>query len=330
MPFKVIEYRQLVQILVMFMIVQSFGLLLAVIAFNGTTLQSIQQSALFSTYSSALFYIGYLVIASLLILLIFRLFNAGKVFRIFEAVLIFISSFIVFSILLGLLPYGYMSSIPGLPFGLDAALAAALAIGLVAAKNHWPWLRNTAAIISSAGVGLILGLSFTFTVAVVFMALLAVYDFIAVFITKHMLSLARVAEENNLALLIGVNEVEGIPKSLLDKKTLAEYAKASKVHPQSAVAKALSRANLVPIAARVELGTGDLAVPLMVAVSAYGVSLNFVLSFVIMLGALLGLLITMLILRKYKRALPAIPPLLLGILISLGLYFLVQAVMRMV
>jgi hypothetical protein len=73
------------------------------------------------------------------------------------------------------------------------------------------------------------------------------------------------------------------------------------------------------------LGTGNLAMPLMVAIAAYKVNLNFVLSFVIILGAILGLVITMLILRRYKRALPAIPPILFGIAVALLAYFAVSA-----
>ncbi|MEM0149772.1 MAG: hypothetical protein QXW10_02660, partial [Candidatus Micrarchaeaceae archaeon] len=81
---------------------------------------------------------------------------------------------------------------------------------------------------------------------------------------------------------------------------------------------------LIPVAARVELGTGDLAIPLMVAISAYTPGPNFVLSFFVIFGAIAGLLLTMFILRKYKRALPAIPPLFLGIIIFVLLYFVLH------
>lgn len=82
---------------------------------------------------------------------------------------------------------------------------------------------------------------------------------------------------------------------------------------------------MAPISARMALGTGDLAMPLMLAIAAYKVNLNFTLSFVITLGAIFGLIITMLILRRYKRALPAIPPILLGIAIAMLAYFAVTA-----
>ena len=86
--------------------------------------------------------------------------------------------------------------------------------------------------------------------------------------------------------------------------------------------------NMAPYMARTALGTGDLAMPLMLAIAAYKVNLNFVLSFVIIIGAFFGLMLTMLILRKYKRALPAIPPILFGIgaavLFYWGLIYLIH------
>ena len=318
-----IEYRQLAQILVMFMIVMFFGMLLAIISFNGQSFQEIQGSALFSSYTTALFYIGYIVIVSAILVILFRTFNISKLFKVFEAVLIFISSFIVFSVFIGLIPYSFMNSVFGLPVGIGFIAAVILALFLVYAKNRWQYLRNAVAMLSAVGVGFLLGVTFTFTIAVIFMVFLAAYDFIAVFITKHMLSLAKMADENNLALLIGVNDLEGIPKTNFDKKALKEYTQAQKSIKDSTL-KRLIREGYVPVAARIELGTGDLAMPLMVAVSAYTVYLNFVLPFFIIFGVVFGLILTMLILKKYRRALPAIPPLLLGIAVFIGIYFLIR------
>jgi presenilin-like A22 family membrane protease len=320
--FKVIEYRQLIQILAMFMIVQFFGLLLAALTFSGATLQSIQSAALFSSYTSVLFYIAYIAVFSILLIIIFRLFNANKLFRILEAFVIFVSSFIVFATVLQVVPYGFMTQLYNLPFGLNAVIASIAAAALVAAKNRWQHLRNAAAMISACGVGLLFGVTFTFWIALLFMAVLAVYDFIAVFVTKHMLSLARIAETNNLALLIGVNEVEGLPPRSVGKEITDAYRKDKGA---SARFKKLIGSGLIPVAARIELGTGDLSMPLMVAVSAAGSTLNFVLSLFVVIGSIFGLLLTMFILRRYKRALPAIPPLLLGILVFVGLYFLLFA-----
>ena len=45
------------------------------------------------------------------------------------------------------------------------------------------------------------------------------------------------------------------------------------------------------------------------------------LSFVVVFGSVLGLMLNMLVLRRYKKALPAIPLLLAGIVIALLAYY---------
>ncbi len=323
---KVIEYRQLLYIIAMFMFVQFFGLLLGIALFNGEVLPipSQQSQSFFSTPLDLLFYVAYIIIVSLILILLFRIYKGRKLFIAFEAVVIFVASMIVFMVIFGLINDSTILTVYGTPITTNFSIAVIAALVLIYLKNRKPQLRNVAAIIASVGVGLILGISFPFYIALLFMGLIAIYDFVAVFITKHMLALARVAEDNNLALLIGVNEVEALPARSLDKGYVEEYRKnRSKLKNGKELGNMLGN-NLVPIAARVELGTGDLAIPLMVAISAYSPGPNFVLSFFVIFGAIAGLLLTMFILRKYKRALPAIPPLFFGIIVFVLLYILVR------
>ncbi|MCL4390902.1 presenilin family intramembrane aspartyl protease [Candidatus Marsarchaeota archaeon] len=323
---KVIEYRQLLYIIAMFMFVQFFGLLLGIALFNGEVLPipSQQSQSFFSTPLDLLFYVAYIIIVSLILILLFKVYKGKKLFIAFEAVVIFIASMIVFMVIFGLINDSTILTVYGTPITTNFSIAAIAALVLIYLKNRKPQLRNVAAIIASVGVGLILGISFPFYIALLFMGLIAIYDFVAVFITKHMLALARVAEDNNLALLIGVNEVEALPARSLDREYVEEYRKnRSKLKKGKELGNMLGN-NLVPIAARVELGTGDLAIPLMVAISAYSPGPNFVLSFFVIFGAIAGLLLTMFILRKYKRALPAIPPLFFGIIVFVLLYILVR------
>ena len=323
---KVIEYRQLLYIIAMFMFVQFFGLLLGIALFNGEVLPipSQQSQSFFSTPLDLLFYVAYIIIVSLILILLFRIYKGRKLFIAFEAVVIFVASMIVFMVIFGLINDSTILTVYGTPITTNFSIAVIAALVLIYLKNRKPQLRNVAAIIASVGVGLILGISFPFYIALLFMGLIAIYDFVAVFITKHMLALARVAEDNNLALLIGVNEVEALPARSLDKGYVEEYRKnRSKLKNGKELGNMLGN-NLVPIAARVELGTGDLAIPLMVAISAYSPGPNFVLSFFVIFGAIAGLLLTMFILRKYKRALPAIPPLFFGIIVFVLLYVLLR------
>ncbi len=326
MQLRVIELRQFLQILAMFMIVQFFGLLLATQLFTGVAYEQVQSVQVISTYSeNLLFYIAYIVVVSIILLFVFKIYRGKRLFTAFEAVVVFIPAFYVFLICIAAL-FGNAYAI--LFYGTNPityAVALVLAALLVIAKNKMPKLRNLTAIIASVGVGLVLGITFGFFAAYVFMAILAVYDFIAVFVTKHMVALANVAMDNNLSLMVMVNEAKAVPLSSLSAREQAEYRKEKSwlEKHSSGMVKELEKRNMVPIAARSALGTGDLAVPLMVAVAAYKISLSFVPSLVVVVGSVVGVLLNMLVLRSYKKALPAIPLLLLGISVALGIYFAV-------
>ena len=115
-----------------------------------------------------------------------------------------------------------------------------------------------------------------------------------------------------------------MPVSSLSASQKKEYAQDKKQMIKSGgFAAKIADSNMAPFAARTALGTGDLAMPLMLAIAAYKVNLDFVLPFVIIIGAFFGLVLTMLILRKYKRALPAIPPILFGIGVAVLAYFII-------
>lgn len=324
MALRVVEYRQLVQIIAMFMIVQFTGLLLATQVFTGASYIQVQGIETVSSSLNVLFYIGYIIVFSIVLILVFKIYKGDKLFLFIEAAVIFIASFIVFLVSIAALQGAAFSSLYGSGSMVSLIIAGILSLALVAAKYKMPRLRNLAAIIASIGVGLVLGLSFSFLAAMIFMVVLAAYDFIAVFVTKHMIALGNLAVEKNLSFLIMVNEVEAVPLKQLDKSQRKEYNKTRneirKRH--GTMAESLAKKDMVPFMARTALGTGDLAMPLMVAVAAYKVQLNFVLSFVVIMGAVLGLIITMMVLRRYKRALPAIPPLLFGIAVTLSVYFL--------
>jgi presenilin-like A22 family membrane protease len=321
---RVIEYRQLIQILAIFLVVQFAGLLLATQIFTGITYEQASSVQTISTSFNALFYIAYIVIFSIVLILIFKVYKGDKLFLLLDGAVVFVASFFVFMVVIGAINGNAFASLFGNTPIWVFALAAALAAVLVAVKYKRPGLRNVTAIIASVGVGLVLGVSFSFLAAVIFMVLLAAYDFIAVFITKHMIALGNMAIEKNLSLLVMVNEVEAFPVSSLSAAQRKEYEGSKKeIKKQNpGVIRKLIDDDMVPFSARTALGTGDLAMPLMMAIAAYKVHLNFILSLTIIMGAVFGLMITMIILRRYKRALPAIPPILFGIAVSLLVYFI--------
>ncbi len=315
----------MIQILTIFMLVQFAGILLATQLFNNQTYASAVANQISNTPISGLFFVLYIVIITALILVIFRYFKADRIIILWERIIILITSFFVFYVAISSLSadVGYAVT----PQYLFSGIAAAFAFLFLYGKMRRPSMKNTAAIISSIGVGLILGLSFGPIAALFLIGILAVYDFIAVFITKHMLTLANVAMQNNLALMVNVDEYAAVPKSSMSNEQLSAYSKAVRENqikiPKEINAAAVKGSILIP--ASVGLGTGDLAVPLMVAISSYKLYLNFTLSIFIAVGGTFGLILTMFILRRYKRALPAIPPILFGILCSLLAYFLVFA-----
>jgi len=319
---RAIEHRQLAQILAIFLIVQFFGLVLATQVYTGTTAEQIQGAQIASSAVTVLFYIGYMILFVLILLLVLKVYRGDKLFVAFEAVVVFIASVLVFLIVVGALagsaPGSFLNA-PTFQFIVSIIPAAALVI----AKNKWPRLRNTAAIIAAAGVGVILGMSFSFFAAYIFLIIIAVYDFVAVFITKHMVTMAKAMASRNLAFLVGVNEIEGVPISDLDERSRKMYQKEKgDLIKQGGIMKKLVGMNLAPIPAGMMLGTGDLAIPLMVETAAYKISLNFLPSLFAVMGAVLGLLLNMWVLKRYNRPLPAIPLLLFGISIALGLYLL--------
>ena len=178
----------------------------------------------------------------------------------FEALAIFGASWLVFSIVLGD------------PTGLFLAMA------LVFCKNIFSqsiMMRNIASVFATAGAGALIGTIIGIVPAIVFMALLSIYDYIAVFKTKHMVGMAKAITKKNLAFT---------------------YALPTKEH-------------------KFELGSGDLVIPLVFSVSILGESINaiafplvFVPSIAVLAASFAGLLLTIdFVSKRIGTAVPALP-----------------------
>jgi len=210
------------------------------------------------------------------------------VFKAFESLAIFGTSLIVLSAL---------ADIPLFFFaGIENAvswLVLLLSVGLVALRNIFPqqlWMRNMTSVIAVAGAGSLIGVSLGVVPIVIFIVLLAVYDLIAVFRTKHMVTLAKAITEKNLSFT---------------------YAMPVKEH-------------------KFEMGTGDMVVPLAVAASvlkfvsfAKPFPFNLLAPSLVLLAALAGLLLTIDYSSKHiGKALPALPPQTVLMLLALGIIWL--------
>lgn len=312
------EYRQLVNILALFFIVQLMGLLVAFYFLIPSQVSiKIATSTNATTWEQAFIFLSYVIVGTIILLLVFRLYHGALIFNIIEAIVVVSASFYLFLIILG----GLFPQDSNVGFVVLASLL--IPILLVIAKNKWPRLRNQVAIVASIGAGVVLGMVFSFTAAYIFMAIIAAYDYIAVFVTKHMLALGKEAVERNLSLLVGSSEIEVVPKSYLKKSELAAMRKRFRLRDiKNVKIRDLVKRGGVPFPTQAALGTGDLAIPLMLAVSAFMTYFSYFNSLVIVAGASAGLVFTMMMLKSYKIALPAIPPLFSFINIALGIEYL--------
>lgn len=193
--------------------------------------------------------------------------------RILEAVAIFFASVLTFMFLVPI-------DILFVPVGI------LLAFALTAWKMLKPSIinQNLALIFSTASVGAILGASLGILPSLLFLILLAIYDFISVFVTKHMVYMAK--------------EIVKTPTAF----TLAFPYKFKKP-VQFAVGKKKIRKMFHVF----QLGGGDIAIPLMFTVSVFSVygiqhALLTMIFSVIALGSLIYF-----VSKRPGRALPAIP-----------------------
>ncbi|MEM3459953.1 MAG: presenilin family intramembrane aspartyl protease, partial [Candidatus Micrarchaeaceae archaeon] len=215
MELRQISSRQILQIFTIFLIVQFGGFLLA---FAGGISISTAHSYAVSTPAQTLWYAVYIILVALVMVLIIKLYSSEIIFKLIEGFVVIASSFFVFLIILG---YAAPTAVL-----LDSSIALLLAVLLVIAKNRRPSLRNTTAIIASIGVGVVLGISFGFYAAFVLFIIIGVYDFVAVFITKHMITLARAVSSKNLAFLVSSTDVETVSRGIFpNSKKVAQYIK---------------------------------------------------------------------------------------------------------
>ena len=154
------------------------------------------------------------------------------------------------------------------------------------------------------------------------MALVAFYDYVAVFITKHMLALGNETVNRNLAFMIGTYDVEVVPGRLMKEGKEKDRLRKEFSKTNSTLLKKLMKAGNIPVPNFSALGAGDLAMPLMLAVSAYATYLSFFVSVIIVVGCAFGLVFAMVISKRYRIALPAIPPLFASANVAMGIAFL--------
>lgn len=219
--------------------------------------------------NSVIFLLYVIIVAVVVVLVIRYLRWATFLFKALELLTIFITSALVFLVFL---------SFFNIPYPLE--ISTALGLLLVVLKFLYPSMKNATAIISSSAVGALFGFSFSIVPTLMFITLISLYDFISVFITRHMVYMAKEMSKMDLSFSVASREKKYVREK--GKRKEEEFS--------------------------VELGSGDIAIPLMLAVSAYS-SFTLVDSLAVILGSTIGLVIVLYYVTRNRVFLPALPPL---------------------
>jgi presenilin-like A22 family membrane protease len=157
------------------------------------------------------------------------------------------------------------------------------------------YMHNIAIILSVSGIAAELGFAMSFANVIILISVLSVYDVIAVYQTKHMIRMFKGMVNKGLLLAI-----------IVPFKRKLWLTKTETVKPKKGF---------------LLLGTGDLAFPLILAVSA--VKYSIISSYFIAIGATFGagIVFYLLVNQQQHKAIPALPPIavcsILGFLVSL-------------
>ena len=255
--------KVLPKLVLIFVLAQVIGLAVGANLISEIASGEMEQPVIFSENPddplNAIFLIGGILFFTVLLLVFMTFFKGPGLFRLFEIFVVFTASIIVFATF------------------FPEAIAFVFAVELIAIRLLLPksvFVRNIAAVISVAGVGALIGVSLGVIPVLIFLILLSVYDFIAVFKTKHMVTLAKGISGKNLAFTLAIPTEEH----------------------------------------QFELGTGDLVLPLVFAVSVMKAStapypFYFVPAAMVLIASIIGLLFTINWVSKHVgKALPALPP----------------------
>lgn len=229
--------------------------------------------------SNALLFIAYILVGAILMLILIKFFKDFPiVFQVMEFLLIATASSIVF--------YAFMRMFTG----FEISTLGGIIVGLLfsAVRLFIRDLKNTAAILATAGVGVIFGISLGILPLILFLVMLSIYDYLSVFATRHMVELAEFVVTRDLAFTV---TARGPPPTRKGEKQK-----------------------------RIDLGTGDMIAPIMLEVSA--LSFNPIASAMVFIGAVVAMAIFLTLVWRKKMVLPALPPIVLGMITSLMIGFL--------
>jgi len=260
-------------------LVLSFLLIQLVGLYTGFVLSGQEVVEQMPTDQSVIWFASAFLIATTLLVLGLRFFKGKLFFGALFTLIIFIGSQTVFATFF--------------PYLVSVALAAGLVFIRYYKPN--PIIHNAAVGLAVAGIGAQLGLMLPVQAVLVLFVILSAYDIFAVYGSKHMVKMFKGLTKRGVLLGLAIPE--------------------SKVHAKKTITKLKPGKG----SGFIMLGTGDIAFPLILAVSAlqYGIAS----SLLVIAGSLIGIYTVFFLLSKDRKPLPALPPIALfstlGFLISL-------------
>lgn len=149
-----------------------------------------------------LVYVAFLILFTGLLIYIFKMKKGNWLRGIFIFIMSLSAIYVLFPVFILLLP-----AYPDFDFYLSIAIMVAIALALWL-YPEW-YVVDTWGFIMAAGITSIFGISLGILPAFVLLTAMAVYDFVAVYRTKHMLSVAEGAMELNLPIMLMVPRKRG-------------------------------------------------------------------------------------------------------------------------
>lgn len=335
---KIVSSRGIVEIIALFSVVLLFGFAIANAALATSKVSVISSSLASPQFTYFAYFLDALIFGTLILIALRRHHSKTVFFRVLEFIIVGFTSFFVFLVIYTIVipqNLGYLVSLPGhvqyvlalpqqLGLGSDYIIAAITALALVIFKEFHPRAKDVATMVSSIGIGLLLGISFSFAYAMIILAIVAFYDYITIFLTKAIVKFDKALISMNISFIISVSDLQAMPHGAFSKKEEDKYEEyLIKSHEaDDPKFKKIIKSGKLPVLSQISLGEGDLSLPLMATISAYYSFLSYTFAAVVMLGAMAGVTMTMLLLKKYKKPLPAIPPFFACISIASSLAYL--------
>ncbi len=263
--------RLVVSMILLFIVAQVLGVYTGIAVLLDMNQNQYVQDLIVTTNANepfnAVIFIGYIVAGAIAMIVMIRFLKKFDfIFTLLEFMLVSTSSSIVF--------YAFLR----LALGIEIATPAGILMGLGFAflKMARPRFKNLAAILATAGVGVIFGISLGPAPLIIFLIFLSIYDFLSVFKTKHMVEMADFVMKKDLAFTVTAYEPDEKEKK------------------------------------RIDLGTGDMIAPIMLEVSA--LSMSPIASLFVFIGAVISFSIFIFLVWNKKMILPALPPIVFGMI----------------